>query len=52
MTFEMKEILRSKQAFRKKLAAKPYAEKLALLEQLRERALSIGASKPRTSADT
>ncbi|MFN0149779.1 MAG: hypothetical protein ACKVU1_03590 [bacterium] len=50
MTFEMREILKSKQEFRRKLAAMPYAEKLALLEQLRERALTIVASRSRDSS--
>ena len=47
MTFEMREILKSKQALRQRLAAKPYAEKLRLLEQLRDRALAIAACRPR-----
>jgi hypothetical protein len=43
MTFAMQEILRSKRALRERLAARPYAEKLRLLEQLRERSLAIAA---------
>ena len=38
MTFEMHEILRSKSEYRRQLAARPVAEKLRLLDQLRERA--------------
>ena len=45
MTFEMREILKSKQAFRRRLAAEPVAEKLRLLDELRERTLSIIASR-------
>ena len=46
MTFEMREILKSKQALRQRLAAMPYGEKLRLLEQLRDRALAIVACRP------
>ena len=45
MTFEMREILKSKQALRRRLAAKPIAEKLRLLDELRERTLTIVASR-------
>jgi hypothetical protein len=45
MTFEMREILKSKQALRQRLAAKPIAEKLRLLDELRERTLTILASR-------
>ena len=41
MTFELIEILRSKHAYRRQLAAQPLAEKLRLLDQLRERSLAI-----------
>ncbi len=47
MTFEMREIVKSKQALRRRLAAKPIAEKLRLLDQLRERTLTIIASRKR-----
>lgn len=46
MTFALREILKSKQALRQRLAARPYAEKLRVLEALRERALAIAASRP------
>ena len=45
MTFEMREILRSKREYRQRLAARPVAEKLRLLDQLRERSLAIAASR-------
>lgn len=49
MTFEIREILKSKQALRQRLAARPFAEKLRLLEELRDRALAIAASRPRNN---
>jgi hypothetical protein len=45
MTFEMREILKSKQALRRRLAAQPVAQKLRLLEELRARALTIIAAR-------
>ncbi len=39
----IKQILESKRAYRVKLAALPFAEKIVLLEQLRQRSLLIGA---------
>lgn len=45
MSFEMRAIFQSKQAFRQRLAARPVAEKLRLLEELRDRALAIAASR-------
>ena len=47
MTFDLHEILRSKQAFRQRLAAQPVAEKLRILDKLRRRAVAIAASRPR-----
>lgn len=41
MTFDLKRILESKKALRRKLADLPVAEKLAMLDKLRERALAI-----------
>jgi hypothetical protein len=41
MTFDLKRMLESKKALRRKLAARPLAEKLAMLDALRERALAI-----------
>ncbi|MCI0748064.1 MAG: hypothetical protein L0Y58_21875 [Verrucomicrobia subdivision 3 bacterium] len=50
MTFELAKILESKREFRRRLAALPIEEKLAMLDALRERALAIRAepsvSKP------
>jgi O-acetyl-ADP-ribose deacetylase (regulator of RNase III) len=45
MTFDLQEIIESKRRFREQLAARPVAEKLAMLDQLRERALAIRASR-------
>lgn len=45
MTFDMSEILRSKQEYRLRLAALPIVEKLRLLDQLRERAVTIAACR-------
>ncbi len=41
MTFDLAKILESKRKFRQRLAARPIAEKLAMLDALRERALAI-----------
>ena len=46
MTFDMSDILRSKQEYRLKLIALPIEEKLRLLDQLRERHLTITACRP------
>ena len=51
MTFEMIEILRSKHEYRRQLAARPVAEKLRLLDQLRERSLAIAASRAQRMSD-
>ena len=40
-SFDLQRVLESKRAFRQKLAARPLAEKLRLLDELRERALVI-----------
>ena len=45
MTFEIRQILKSKQALRQRLAALPYTEKLRMLDVLRERSLTIAASR-------
>jgi len=44
MTFDLAKILQSKRAFRQRLAARPIAEKLAMLDALRERALALRSS--------
>ncbi|HAR46930.1 MAG TPA: hypothetical protein DCS42_09640 [Nitrospiraceae bacterium] len=41
MTFDLKRMLESKAALRRKLAERPVAEKLVILEELRERVLAI-----------
>ena len=41
MSFDLQRILASKQALRRSLAARPVAEKLAMLETLRDRARTI-----------
>lgn len=41
----MRQILESKRAMRRRLASLPIAEKLALLEKLRDRSLAIAASR-------
>ena len=46
MTFELAKILHSKREFRKCLAARPIAEKLAMLDALRERTLAIRPARP------
>ena len=45
MTFEIAQIIKSKQAYRAQLAKRSIAEKLRLLEELRNRALAIAASR-------
>lgn len=49
MNFDLEGMLKSKKAFREQLAARPIAEKLRLLDAMRERALAIrsaAADKP------
>ena len=41
MSFDLQKILESKRALRRDLAARPVAEKLRLLDALRERELAI-----------
>jgi hypothetical protein len=50
MTFDLAKILQSKREFRQRLAARPIAEKLAMLDALRERALTLRAAQPVTEA--
>ena len=45
MTFDLARILESKRALRRDLAARPIGEKLRMLDALRERALSLRASR-------
>ena len=44
-TAEMERFLKSKQAMRSRLATLPIREKLRLLDELRERAVTIAASR-------
>jgi hypothetical protein len=44
MTFDLAKILKSKRDYRRQLAARPIAEKLAMLDALRERELAIRQS--------
>jgi len=46
MTFDLKKIEASKRAYRLKLAALPYAEKLRILDRMRERDLALRNAKP------
>ena len=45
MTPDLRQILAGKQAYRELLAALPIAEKLRLLEALRDRSLEIAAAR-------
>ena len=51
MTFDLAKILQSKREFRQRLAARPIAEKLAMLDALRERALAIRPARPASERD-
>jgi hypothetical protein len=51
MSFDQQAILKSKRALRRELAARPVAEKLRMLDALRERALAIRPVKPASEAD-
>jgi hypothetical protein len=44
MSFDLQKILESKRALRRQLAARPVAEKLRMLDALRERELAIRGS--------
>jgi hypothetical protein len=52
MTGEMRQILASKQAYRQRLRGLSFAEKVKLLEQLRDRSLAIAASPVRQQHPT
>ena len=45
MSFDLEKILESKRALRRDLAARPLAEKLRILDALRERALALRAAR-------
>lgn len=46
MNFNMEKVLQSKSAMRRTLAARSLSEKLAMLDALRERTLSLRAATP------
>ena len=46
MSFDLQRILESKRELRRELAARPVAEKLRLLDELRDRALAMRPAKP------
>lgn len=50
MTFDLQRIMESKRAWRRSLAQRPVAEKLALLDALRDRARTIRAVGKRQGA--
>lgn len=50
MTLDLAKILRSKRAFRQRLAARPIKEKLAMLDALREHTLAIHPTRPASGA--
>ncbi|HXT41646.1 MAG TPA: hypothetical protein VN887_16685 [Candidatus Angelobacter sp.] len=50
MTFDFARIQQSKREFRQRLAAGPIAEKLAMLDALRERALAIRPAQAVTAS--
>jgi len=47
MTFEVAQIIKSKEAYRAQLAKRSIGEKLRLLEELRKRAIAIAAFRRR-----
>jgi hypothetical protein len=50
MSFDLQAILKCKRALRRELAARPAAEKLRMLDALRERALAIRPPRPAPNA--
>jgi hypothetical protein len=50
MSFDLQKFLTSKRALRRELAARPVAEKLRMLDALRERELAIRGRTVRSSA--
>ena len=46
MTFDLKKIEPSKKAYRLKLAALPFAEKLRILDRMRDRDLALRNANP------
>ena len=52
MSFDLQRILASKRALRQRLAARPVAEKLRLLDAMRERALAIRGASPAMAGES
>ena len=52
MSFDLQKVIESKRALRRKLASKPLAEKMRLLEQLSERAASIKRARSASKNDS
>ena len=50
MNFDLEKIIEGKRALRRNLAARPIAEKLRLLEAMRERELAIRGRTGRTAS--
>jgi hypothetical protein len=50
MTFDLQRIIESKYAYRRSLARRPVAEKLAMLDELRDRTRTIRAAAARREA--
>jgi hypothetical protein len=50
MSFDLNSILASKRTLRRELATLPVAEKLRMLDALRERTVAIRSAKPAPSA--
>ncbi len=46
MSFDIDEMVKSKDALRRRLASLPFAEKLRLLDALRARAIALCTAKP------
>jgi len=51
MSLDLEKILESKRALRRDLASRPIAEKLRMLDALRERALTLRAASATHQAD-
>lgn len=51
MTFDLQRIIKSKHAYRRVLAQQPAAEKLAMLEALRDRTRTLRAAASRSQVD-
>jgi hypothetical protein len=52
VSFDLEKILESKRALRRDLATRPIAEKLRMLDALRERALTLRAASATHPTDT